>query len=189
MESLKSIKSVFYFYNIGLFELKRVITLLIASIIIALTVIVVAAIFGHFYRFPNIYLELLGARFSLTHWFAWGGTLFILFSSIAQPIVKRKSPKHYKTMLSIHMIGNLIAVMLISIHFAQQVTRPSSSYPDLGTGVVLYTSMILLVATGIARYSGIVQKHWRPVNFLHAAFALTFFVVIIVHILHGVSII
>jgi hypothetical protein len=169
--------------------LKRLITLLVASIIIAITVIMVAAIFGHLYRFPNIYYNLLGARFALTHWFAWGGTLFVFISSIAQPIVKRKSPSHYKTMLPIHMLGNLIAVMFISIHFAQQLTRPSTSFPDLGTGVVLYASMILLVATGLARYSGIIRKYFRSVYFLHAAFALTFFVVIIVHVLHGISII
>jgi hypothetical protein len=48
--------------------------------------------------------------------------------------------------------------LLVSIHFAHQVTRPASNYPDLGTGIVLYATMILLVTTGMVLISNIGTK-------------------------------
>jgi uncharacterized membrane protein len=91
--------------------------------------------------------------------------------------------------LNIHIIGNLVAVLLVSVHFAHQVTRSTSAYPDLGTGIVLYAAMMLLVATGILRYSGIGKRFAKQIIFLHPAFAVTFYMVIILHILHGISLI
>jgi hypothetical protein len=57
---------------------------------------------------------------------------------------------------------------------AHQVTRSTSAYPDLGTGVALYAAMMLLVATGILRYSGIGKRFAKQLNFLNPAFAITF---------------
>jgi hypothetical protein len=48
------------------------------------------------------------------------------------------------------------------------------AYPDLGTGVALYAAMMLLVATGILRYSGIGKRFAKQLNFLNPAFAITF---------------
>ncbi len=89
-------------------------------------------------------------------------------------------------MLNVHVTGNLLAVLLVSIHFAHQVTRPASAYPDLGTGIVLYTSMILLVASGLVLVSGISQKYFKQIRFLHTAYATTFYTVIIIHIMQDV---
>ena len=86
-------------------------------------------------------------------------------------------------MLNIHVTGNLLAVLLVSIHFAHQVTRPATAYPDLGTGIILYTSMILLVASGLVLVSGIGQKYFKQMRFLHPAYATTFYTVIIIHIM------
>jgi uncharacterized membrane protein YidH (DUF202 family) len=167
--------------------LKKVLLLIIALLVI-LIVVVEAVIFLRVYRFPFISYTFLGATYSLTHWFGWIGTIYIFIASPAMPIIKRLAPKYYRTMLGIHMIGNLVAVLFVSIHFAQQLTRSSTAFPDLGTGIILYAVMIMLVSTGIVRYYG-VRKYIKQVNFLHASFAVLFYVVIIVHILQGISVI
>ena len=168
--------------------MKRAI-LLIAWIIIIATAIIEALILLHMVRLPFVQVNVFGATHSLTHWIGWIGTLYIAFATPFLPIVRRKAPIYFENTLNIHIIGNLVAVLLVSVHFAHQVTRSASSYPDLGTGVVLYAAMILLVATGILRYSGIGKQFAKQIIFLHPAFAVTFYLVIILHILHGISLI
>ncbi len=162
------------------------ILLLTASAIIAVTIVVVALIFLRVFRLPSVQINMLGASNSLVHLFGWVGTLYVAFAVPVYPIVKRKFPRHLRVTLNIHMIGNLLAVLLVSIHFAHQVTRPDNNYPDLGTGVVLYATMILLVATGYALYSGLSKRFSKQVRFLHPALALTFYIVIVMHIIHGI---
>ncbi len=157
-----------------------------ASTIIAITVIVVALILLRVLRIPFIQINLLGASNSLVHWLSWVGTLYIAFTVPVYPIVKRKFPKYLLRALNIHTIGNLLAMLLISIHFAHQVTRSASNYPDLGTGVALYATMVLLVATGYALYSGLSRRFSKQLRFLHPAVALTFYIVIVMHIIHGI---
>ncbi len=122
------------------------------------------------------------------HWLSWAGVLFVALFTPAYYLLKRRYPKHYRTLLGTHMFGNLIAVMLVSIHFTQQISRPAVAYPELGTGIVLYPTMLLLVLAGFVlafRFS----KKYRPWWFFHASLAVTFYMVIIVHILHGLKII
>ena len=154
--------------------------------IVAITIIVIAAIFLRIWRIPFSQVEVFGISHSTVHWIGWVGTLYISFATPLYPIVKRKYPIHIKKMLNIHVTGNLLAVLLVSIHFAHQVTRPASAYPDLGTGIVLYTSMILLVASGLVLVSGISQKYFKQMRFLHPAYATTFYTVIIIHIMQDV---
>ena len=94
--------------------------------------------------------------------------------------------KKIRGMLKIHVFGNLLSVTMISIHFAHQVTRPASNYPELGTGIVLYSAMILLVSTGFLQYFGLAKSKIKAIKFLHPAIALTFYLTIIMHILHGI---
>ncbi|MCW4009976.1 MAG: hypothetical protein NWF05_05085 [Candidatus Bathyarchaeota archaeon] len=163
--------------------------ILTAWIIIIATAIVVASVFLDVFRIPFFYVTFLGATHSAVHWIGWAGTLYIAFVTPVYPIVKRRFPRHLKSTLALHIVGNLLAVLLVSIHFAHQVTRPSGFYPDLGTGIVLYAAMILLVATGLSTYSIGATKHAKLLRFLHASFALTFYTVIIVHILQGIYLI
>ena len=159
---------------------------LLASLIIAVTIIIVALIFLRVFRIPFFQLNVLGASHSAVHWIGFIGTLYIAFATPAYPLVKRKYPQHIQRTLNIHVIGNLLAVLLVSIHFAHQVTRPASNYPDLGTGIVLYATMMLLVVTGVILVSNIGTKFVKQTSFLHPAFALTFYTVIIMHIIQGI---
>lgn len=160
--------------------------LLLASAIIAVTVIVAVLIFLRVFRIPHFQINVFGISNSAVHWIGWIGTLYIAFATPVYPIVKRKYPRHIQKTLNIHVIGNVLAVLLVSIHFAHQVTRSASNYPDLGTGIVLYATMILLVATGMVLISGMGKKLVKQIRFLHPAFALTFYTVIIMHIIHGI---
>jgi hypothetical protein len=127
--------------------------------------------------------------FRLSHWFVWIGTLYI---ALVVPIVaasKRRRPNRYQSLLRIHVFGNLFAFLLISLHFAGQIGRPTAFYPDLGTGLVLYITMMLLVGTGFAqRFNLNPRIKPQTYRFVHTGSAVAFYLTIIVHILHGLGI-
>jgi len=127
--------------------------------------------------------------FRLNHWFVWIGTLYI---ALAVPIVatsKRRRPNMYQSLLRIHVFGNLLAFLLISLHFAGQIGRSAAFYPDLSTGLVLYTAMVLLVATGFAqRFHLMPRIRPQTYRFAHTGSTVAFYLTIIVHILHGLGI-
>jgi uncharacterized membrane protein len=147
-----------------------------AVAVIAVIIVVVALVFLRVFRIS----------YSAVHWFGWVGALYIAFATPVYPIVKRRHPHRIGKALYLHVVGNLLAVLLVSVHFAHQVTRSAGSYPDLGTGVVLYAAIVLLVSSGFVLVSGVGKKLVRHVRFLHPAFALTFYTVIVMHIIHGI---
>ena len=155
-------------------------------VIIASTALVVALIFVGVFRLPFVFVNILGANHSLTHWFGWAGTLYIATATPFYPIIKRRYSSHLRKTLNLHILGNLVGVFFVSVHFAHQVTRPAAFYPDLGTGVVLYSTMLILLSTGMIQYSSVVKRFSAQVKFLHPAFALTFYTVIVMHIIQGI---
>ena len=88
-------------------------------------------------------------------------------------------------MLNVYVIGNLLAATLVSIHFAQQVTRPISNYSELDTGIVLYAAVILLVSCGFMVRFGLGSR-FKQLRFIHTSVAVTFYLTIIMHIIHGI---
>ena len=128
--------------------------------------------------------------FRLNHWFVLIGTFYVIFAVPIIATLKRLRPNSFKSLLRLHMFGNLLAFTLISVHFASQISRPAEFYPDLGTGIALYAALILLVGTGIAQRFHPTQKiKPQTYRFLHTGAAVTFYLVIIIHILHGLGII
>ena len=157
----------------------------IATAILIVTVSVMAAIILHWIRFGFFV-----GPFRLNHWFVLIGATYI--ASVVQIIafLKKRFPKRYTTLYRIHVFGNLSAFMLISLHFASQISRPANSYPELGTGIVLYTAMILLVSTGfMQRFQLVARIKLQSWRFVHMGVAVAFYLTIIVHILRGLSII
>jgi hypothetical protein len=161
-----------------------------AIAIILVTTILSVATFFRWFR-----LRFQVGPFYFTHWLGWIGSLFIAFYTPIYYILKRRNPKRVKTLIKIHVFGNLLAVMLISIHYAQQMGRPAQFYPELGTGLTLYIVMFILVATGFLHRFGILGKlgRYRIIlphqnRFLHIAVTLTFYIVIIIHALRNVGI-
>jgi len=141
-----------------------------------------------------IYTDLLSfhitiSGFFIHHWFSWAGTLFISFFTPAYVYYKRTKPLKLKNLLRAHVFGNLLALMLISIHFTHQISRPAQFYPDLGTGIVLYISVVLMALTGFMLRFKFLKSAGKTTRFLHSSTAIAFYLIILVHILHGLGII
>jgi len=82
------------------------------------------------------------------HWLGWIGTVYIAFATPTFYILKRRYTNRLRLMVGFHVFGNLFAFLLISLHFAQQISRPPQFFPELGTGIIQYFAVLLLVSTG-----------------------------------------
>ena len=137
-----------------------------------------------------IHFGFLVGPFRDNHWLVWIGTLYIAIIVPIIAILKKRKPNRYLTLFRVHVFGNLLAFTLISIHFAGQINRPTTAYPELGTGLALYIIMILLVATGFThRFQLIPQIKSATRKFVHVALTFSFYIIIIIHILHGIGVI
>lgn len=141
----------------------------------------------------GVYLDVFGLyevfeQFDLHHWLGAIGTTYLAIITPVYFFLKRRYSNHFKTLINFHMVGNLLAVLLISIHFALEIGRPLEEFPRLGTGVVLYAATIALVGTGfLLRFRPSKNTGGRSIRFVHTAVTLTFYFIIFVHILHGLE--
>lgn len=156
-----------------------------AAIAIILTVFLMFAYYSRWFSFA----ARIGP-FRIIHYIAFAGTLYIAFGVILFSFLKQRTPKKYTFLLKIHTIGNLFAFLLISLHFAGQVGRPAEFYPTFGTGLALYIAMVALVATGMLLRFRFSESFNPSTNrFIHSGLAFAFYIIILVHILHGLNII
>ena len=102
-----------------------------AILILIATIILECLIFLHIVRLPFIQITFMGLTHSPTHWVGWIGTIYIAITAPILPLVIKKAPKLTGKVLNMHILGNVIAILFISVHFAHQVTRSLSRYPDL----------------------------------------------------------
>ena len=126
--------------------------------------------------------------YRVNHWVSWKGSIYIALAVPAFSTLKRRMPQKTKLLLRIHVYGNLMAFLLISIHFASQTSR--QPIPDLGTGIALYIVVLILAVTGFLhrfRISGLLSPQNN--RSLHVSVAISFFIIIGIHILHGIGII
>ena len=124
--------------------------------------------------------------FRIIHYLAFIGTFYIAFGVILFSVLKRRNPQKYTTLLRFHAIGNLFAFLLVSLHFAGQLGR--SVFPELGTGLALYIGMMLLVGSGVALRFRLLGSNPNATRFVHTGVAVTFYIIIVVHILHGLNV-
>lgn len=157
----------------------------LALILIFLTVILAYASYSDLL---NEITEIRISQYTLHHWFTIAGTFWIGIFTPIYYFMKRRYINKLRGLLYTHVFSNLISLTLISIHFAHQLGRPAQFYPDLGTGIVLYPTVILLVITGFFRRFNLFGGR-NYVFFLHKSLTITFYFVIIVHLLHGFRII
>ena len=119
----------------------------------------------------------------------WAGILGAFYIAVVTPffvVLKRCKPESLRSLFRVHVFGNLLAFVLISIHFAGQLSRPLEFYPDLGTGVGLYGALSVLVFTGFFLKYGLVAGGSRRVlRIIHVFAVLFFYLVIVFHVLHG----
>jgi len=121
----------------------------VAASIIILTALVMIAYYNRWFSFAAQV-----GPFRIIHYIAFAGTLYVAFGVILFAVFRRRNLQKYNSLLRLHGLGNLLAFLLISMHFAGQVGRPANFYPTFGTGL-----------------------------------AFAFYIIIIVHILHGLNII
>ncbi|MFP3908462.1 MAG: hypothetical protein ACOC5L_04445 [Halobacteriota archaeon] len=164
--------------------MKKILSIALASILILLSVILFTATY-----IDMVNVNYLFGPFLLGHWMAWIGALFIALFTPLYSIFKRKYPKKWSVLVNIHAFGNLIAFILISGHFAQQISKPASIYPDLGTGITLYPIVLILVITGLLQKYSILKRFRRQIRFVHVSIVLSFYLVIVTHILQGLDIV
>ena len=127
--------------------------------------------------------------YRLNHWLGWLGFLFILIHVPLFVSLKRKYSNRIRFFLGIHVLGNLLAYMGITVHFASQISRPAQFYPDLGTGIALYFFMSTLIVTGFLQRFNLLSNYRKSWRFLHTSSVFGLFVIIVLHILHGINII
>ena len=123
------------------------------------------------------------------HWLGLGATIFIAVFVPIYYILKRNKPRKIKTLLRIHVFGNLLGFLLVSIHFSQNIGRLAGFYPRLSDGFVLFLVMVVIVVTGvIERFAGKpkLTRYTKPV---HRYAVAVFYLVVIVHALQGFNII
>ncbi|MCW4034461.1 MAG: hypothetical protein NWF03_03775 [Candidatus Bathyarchaeota archaeon] len=126
-------------------------------------------------------------EFRFNHWLVIIASIFVTVHAPLYHVLKRRYPQKAKLLLGIHVLGNLTSFLLISVHFASQLSRPQQFYPDLGTGIVLYTTMLILVITGFAQRFQIAPKLTKKWRFIHTGFVMSVYLVIVVHALQGLG--
>lgn len=160
-----------------------------ASFWIALLVIATTAFMMYAVYADLVELHVYVGPYYIHHWLSWTGTIFITFFTPFYYWMKHRSPKSLRTLLTVHVFGNLFSFMFVSIHFTQQISRPARFYPDLGTGIVLYPSLLLMVLTGFLLRFQPNQQFNRIYRFIHLSLTVTFYMIILVHVLHGLEVI
>ena len=123
------------------------------------------------------------------HWLGLAATVFIAALVPVYYVLKRKSPKNIRTLLRLHVFGNLLSFLLVSIHFAQNTGRISGFYPRLEDGFILFLVLSLIVITGVLERFRVRPKLVKYTKPIHRYAVLIFFLVMTVHVLQGFNLI
>ena len=159
----------------------RNIELLIASLIIVVTLFLMVAD-----NLRVIHFGYFVGPLRANHWFVLLGTFYVAITVPLIAKLKQKYSSKFLILFRLHVFGNLLAFVLISLHFAGQVSRPAAFYPDLGTGLTLYIIMMLLVATGFTHRFNLIPKiKSQTRKYVHVGLSFSFYIVIIIHTFHG----
>ena len=152
----------------------------LASVLLVITAVISV---GNFERWWDWYFDL--GYFSFTHWLVWFGAGYIAAFTPLYLYLKRSHKGNLGLLMKVHVFGNLIAFALISIHFTQQAGRPAQFPPVHSTGLILYIFTGAMVVTGFMQrfqLAGRLRTTWR---FVHASLSLSFYIVIVVHVLQS----
>ena len=156
---------------------------------LSLVILLVAVVFSAV-AYVNWYelLFFVGSIF-FVHWVGLGATIFIAVFVPIYYVIKRTKPRKIKTLLRIHVFGNLLGFLLVSVHSSQNIGRLAGAYSRLGDGFVLFLVMTIIVATGmIERFAGKpkLAKYTKPI---HRYTVVIFYLVVLLHTLQGFNVI
>ena len=116
--------------------------MLVVIALLALTVIL--ALFTD-YEKSYITPFILTDSLTITHLASYIGAFSIAIFTPIYFVLKRRSLRHFRSMLKIHVLSNLLAFALITAH----LTHREINSKFMGTGFVLYIAVFSLVVTGI----------------------------------------
>ena len=156
-------------------------------IAIVMVLAIITLSMGNYLRWWNLNFYVGPEYFH--HWLVLIGAGYIALSTPMYSIMKRRSPEHFGTLLKIHVFGNLVAFLFISIHFTQQMGRPAQFAPTLGTGLALYIIVAIMVITGFVQRFKLAGSFLRSWRFIHVSLSLSFYIVVIIHMLHNLGVI
>jgi len=119
----------------------------------------------------------------LNHWLGWFSMGLIIIYVPIFVILKKRNPKIYHKLMKVHEVGFIIAFILVSLHIGAQIRRVFP--PEIGTGIAAYVSLLALVVTGIMRKNQILATRMGTLRFLHMSMAVSFFLVIVFHVIRA----
>ena len=160
---------------------KTVVTRQLTLKLAVLALIVLAVILAFLVDFEesSIIAFLLIDSLTITHLASYVGGFWIAIFTPIYFVLKRRSPRHLKSMLKIHVLGNLLAFALITTHYAHR--EVNSVF--LGTGIVLYIALISLVVTGIIQRFIFLRGFRNQIGFVHTSMTTAFYLILIIHII------
>ncbi len=123
------------------------------------------------------------------HWLGLAATGFIAALVPVYYVLKRRRPQKIKTLLKIHVFGNLTSFLLVSVHFAQNTGRLSGFYPRLEDGFVLFLVLSIIVATGMLERFGAGHKLVKYTKPVHRYAVAIFYLVMTIHMMQSLNII
>ena len=160
---------------------KTVVTRQLTLKLAVLALIVLAVILAFLVDFEesSITAFLLIDSLTITHLASYIGGFWIAIFTPIYFVLKRRSPRYIKSMLKIHVLGNLLAFALITTHYAHR--EVNSVF--LGTGIVLYIALISLVVTGIIQRFIFLRGFRNQIGFVHTSMTTAFYLILIIHII------
>ena len=117
----------------------------LALAIVAVTVVLSVAAFYNRLGFLNSIIPPL----PLHHWFSYTGATFIGLYTPAFYYLKRRYKQHYQAFVRVHAFGNLLSILLISIHFGWHLGMLKDIVRDSRTGLPLYFALVFMLVTGL----------------------------------------
>ena len=156
-------------------------------LVVFLVLAIVILSVGNYLRWWDLHFYVGPLTFH--HWLSFIGVGYIAIYTPVYSIMKRRSTARIRTLLSIHVLGNLTAFLLISLHFTQQMGRPAEFAPTLGTGIALYIIVGIMVLTGLMQRYRLAGRFLKTGRFVHVSLSLSFYIVIIIHVLHNMGVI
>jgi len=154
--------------------------------VIPLVIAIFIASIGTFYDWWNLRIPI--GPFYLGHLFGIIGASWIAIFTPIFVLLRRRSPQYSKMLVDIHVTGNLIAFLIFSMHFWQQVGRPADYYPELGTGLSLYMILTTITVTGLLIRFRIWQRLSKSLRTTHVGLVASFYIVLTIHVLRNVGI-
>jgi hypothetical protein len=160
----------------------------------AILIVVVIVVLSFLTYNHTIILSYFIGPYRFSHWLSIIGTIYIATATLLFVILKRSFHANWLRLTRFHIFGNLLFFALISLHFAAQMGRPVTNFPDLSTGLALFVAMALQVASGFTQRFRSERVSLQKIfnvqtnKFIHASLVVVFYLVIVFHVLHGLGI-